>query len=53
MQFVLVTFNDSFNKKEDEYVSDKYKIINLERDNDKRFVDELKLKLNLFQIGVN
>ncbi|MGQ7725794.1 MULTISPECIES: hypothetical protein [unclassified Bacillus (in: firmicutes)] len=53
MQFVLVTFNDSFNKKEDEYVNDKYKIINLERDNDNTFVDELKIKLKLFEIGIN
>ncbi|PEC20406.1 hypothetical protein [Bacillus cereus] len=53
MSFVLVTFNDSFNKKEDEYVSDKYKIINLERDDDNKFVDELKIKLQLFEIGIN
>jgi hypothetical protein len=50
MQFVLVTFNDRFNYLEDEYKSDKYEIINLQKESDKAFAHELKNKLCLSKI---
>lgn len=47
LQYVLVTFNDKFNKDETQYISDRYKIINLQRDKTKIFSHELKSKLGI------
>ncbi|MCU7667728.1 hypothetical protein [Bacillus thuringiensis] len=47
LQYVLVTFNDKFNKDETKYISDQYKIINLQRDKTKIFAHELKNKLGI------
>lgn len=47
MQFVLVTFNDKFNCNIDEYKTDKYEIINLQKDTKEIFATELITKLKL------
>lgn len=50
MQFALVTFNDKFNQNAEGYKSEKYEIINLQKELDKTFAYELQNKLRLITL---
>lgn len=50
MKFVMVTFNDNFNSNMNDFINERYEIINLQKDSDKLFINQLTEKLYLLNL---